>query len=143
RYINPKIGNEKSIYIGLALYTIGMLLFAFATESWMMFVFLIPYCLGGIAGPALQSVVASKVEPSEQGEIQGTLTSLMSASSIIGPPMMANTFYFFTHDDAPFKFAGAPFILGGVLMLLSTIVAYFSLKKHAAPKIEIENQEII
>jgi DHA1 family tetracycline resistance protein-like MFS transporter len=138
RYINPKIGNEKSIYIGLALYTIGMLLFAFATESWMMFVFLIPYCLGGIAGPALQSVVASKVEPSEQGEIQGTLTSLMSASSIIGPPMMANTFYFFTHDDAPFKFAGAPFILGGVLMLLSTVVAYFSLKKHAVPQTEKE-----
>ncbi|MNR58209.1 hypothetical protein D3C85_1791490 [compost metagenome] len=62
----------------------------------------------------------------------------MSASSIIGPPMMANTFYYFTHDDAPFKFAGAPFILGGVLMLLSTIVAYFSLKKHATPKAEIE-----
>jgi DHA1 family tetracycline resistance protein-like MFS transporter len=48
RWINPKIGNERSIYYGLILYAIGMLLFAFATESWMMFVFLIPYCLGGI-----------------------------------------------------------------------------------------------
>ena len=130
RWINPKIGNVKSIYIGLLLYTIGMFLFAFATESWMMFLFLIPYCLGGIAGPALQAVVSENVNPSEQGEIQGTLTSLMSASSIIGPPMMASVFYFFTHDEAPFKFPGAPFVLGGTLMLVSTVLAYRTLRKN-------------
>jgi DHA1 family tetracycline resistance protein-like MFS transporter len=129
RWTSPRLGNEKSIYIGLALYTIGMLLFAFATESWMMFVFLIPYCLGGIAGPALQAVVSGNVPANEQGEIQGTLASLMSASAIIGPPMMTNTFYFFTHKEAPFEFAGAPFILGGFLMLLSTIIAFTSLRK--------------
>ena len=131
RWTSPKLGNTKSIYIGLALYTVGMLLFAFATQSWMMFVFLIPYCLGGIAGPALQATVSSKVPANEQGEMQGTLASLMSASAIIGPPMMTNTFYFFTHKDAPFQFAGAPFILGGFLMLLSTIIAIYSLKKQA------------
>ena len=125
RWTSPRLGNNKSIYLGLALYTLGMLLFAFAIDSWMMFVFLIPYCLGGIAGPALQSVVSGKVPPNEQGELQGTLASLMSASAIIGPPMMTNTFYFFTHKDAPFQFAGAPFILGGFLMLLSTLIAYY------------------
>lgn len=131
RWTSPRLGNEKSIYIGLALYTIGMLLFAFATESWMMFVFLIPYCLGGIAGPALQAVVSGNVPANEQGEIQGTLASLMSASAIIGPPMMTNTFYFFTHKEAPFQFAGAPFILGGFLMLLSTIIAFYALRRKA------------
>lgn len=130
RWINPKIGDVKSIYVGMALYTLGMFLFGFATQSWMMFAFLIPYCLGGIAGPALQAVIASQVPANQQGEIQGTLTSLISVSAIVGPPMMSLVFYYFTHDDAPFKFAGAPFILGGFGMLLSTIVAYYSLKKH-------------
>lgn len=130
RWINPKLGDEKSIYVGLGLYTIGMLLFAFASESWMMFVFLIPYCLAGIAGPAIQAVISSKVPPTEQGEIQGTLTSLVSASSIIGPPLMSSVFYFFTHKEAPFQFAGAPFILGGILMLVSLIIAYLSFKKQ-------------
>jgi DHA1 family tetracycline resistance protein-like MFS transporter len=130
RFTSPRLGNEKSIYIGLALYTLGMLLFAFATQSWMMFVFLIPYCLGGIAGPALQSVISGKVPPNEQGEIQGTLASLMSASAIVGPPMMTGVFYFFTHKDAPFQLPSAPFILGGFLMLVSTLVAYYSLRKH-------------
>ncbi|MEY4012827.1 MAG: hypothetical protein RIT22_1951, partial [Bacteroidota bacterium] len=130
RWINPKLGNEKSIYVGMGLYTIGMFLFATATQSWMMFVFLIPYCLGGIAGPAMQAVISEQVPANEQGEIQGTMSSLMSASAIIGPPMMSTVFYFFTHNEAPFKFAGAPFVLAGFLMLLSTIVAYLSFKKR-------------
>lgn len=130
RWINPKLGNEKSIYLGLALYTISMLLFAFASQSWMMFVFLIPYCLAGIAGPAIQAVISNQVPDDEQGEMQGTLTSLVSASSIIGPPMMSTFFYFFTHNEAPFQFAGAPFILGGFLMFISTIIAYLSLRKQ-------------
>ena len=128
RYTNPRLGNEKSIYIGMALYTLGMFLFAFASQSWMMFVFLIPYCLGGIAGPALQAVVSQEVSPSEQGEIQGTLTSLMSASSIIGPPLMSMIFYYFTHKEAPFQFPGAPFILGGILMFVATIISFYSLR---------------
>jgi MFS transporter, DHA1 family, tetracycline resistance protein len=129
RWINPKLGNEKSIYVGMALYTVGMFLFATATQSWMMFAFLIPYCLGGIAGPAMQAVISSQVPANEQGEIQGTLSSLMSASAIVGPPMMSTIFYYFTHKTAPFQFAGAPFVLGGILMLLSTIIAYFSFRK--------------
>lgn len=129
RYTSPRLGNAKSIYIGMILYTISMVLFAFASESWMMFVFLIPYCLAGIAGPALQAVVAAEVSPKGQGEIQGTLTSMMSASAIIGPPMMSTVFYFFTHKDAPFLFPGAPFILGAVLMLVATILAVYSLRK--------------
>ena len=130
RFTNPILGNKKSIFIGMSLYCLGMFLFATASQSWMMFVFLIPYCLGGISGPALQSVISGQVPASEQGEIQGTMTSLVSASSIIGPVMMSSVFYYFTHKLAPFQFAGAPFVLGGFLMLVSLLIAYRSLKKQ-------------
>lgn len=116
RWINPRIGNERSIYYGLGLYAIGMLLFAFATESWMMFAFLVPYCLGGICGPALQSVITGNVSKQEQGELQGALTSLMSATAIVGPPLMTNLFFYFTHDQAPFQFPGAPFFLAFIML---------------------------
>ncbi|MGL6127814.1 MFS transporter, partial [Chryseobacterium artocarpi] len=129
RWTTPRLGEQKSIYYGLALYAIGMLLFAFASEGWMMFAFLVPYCLGGICGPALQSVITKSVPSNEQGELQGALTSLMSATSIIGPPMMTNLFYFFTHDEAPFKFSGAPFFLAFILMSLSVVITYSAFKK--------------
>lgn len=132
RVVNPRLGNERSVYIGLGLYALGLLLFAFASESWMMFVFLIPYCLGGIAGPALQSIISGHVPPNEQGELQGALTSLMSATSIVGPLMMTHLFAYYTHKEAPVYFPGASFLLGAVFMLASAIWAYIALRKEHA-----------
>lgn len=122
RVVIPKIGNEKSIYLGLGLYTLGLALFAFATEGWMMFAFLIPYCLGGICGPSLQSVISVHVPANQQGELQGALTSLMSLTTIIGPLIMNGTFAYFTSAHAPFHFPGIHFLIGAACMLLSIII---------------------
>ena len=128
RIINPKIGNEKSVYIGLGLYSLGLLLFSFASQTWMMFAFLIPYCLGGIAGPALQSIISGNVPRNEQGELQGALTSLISVTTIIGPVVMTFLFSYFTKPNTPLYFPGAPFLLGALLMLGSALIAYFTLR---------------
>lgn len=127
RVVNPRIGNEKSVYLGLSLYTLGLLLFTFASQTWMMFAFLVPYCLGGIAGPALQSIISGNVPPNEQGELQGALTSLMSLTSVLGPIMMTSTFAYFTGPTAPFYFLGASFLLGALLMLFSLVWAFNAL----------------
>jgi DHA1 family tetracycline resistance protein-like MFS transporter len=128
RVVNPKIGNEKSVYVGLGLYTIGLVLFGLASQSWMMFAFLIPYCLGGISGPGLQAIISGTVPANEQGELQGSLTSIISITSIVGPLVMSNLFAFFTGPIAPFYFPGAPFMLAAVLMLLSCFFAYKALR---------------
>jgi MFS transporter, DHA1 family, tetracycline resistance protein len=124
RVVNPRLGNEKSIYLGLLLYTLGLVLFAFATQGWMMFAFLVPYCLGGISGPALQSIMAGHVAANQQGELQGALTSLMSVTAIIGPLIMNNLFWLFTSKNAPVYFPGVSFLLGAVFMLLSVYIAW-------------------
>ena len=130
RVVNPRIGNEKSIYLGLSLYTLGLVLFAFATQSWMMFAFLIPYCLGGICGPSLQSVISGHVPANQQGELQGALTSLMSLTTIVGPLIMNSTFTYFTTDKAPFYFPGIHFLIGAVCMLFSIIITYKVLSRE-------------
>lgn len=129
RVVNPRLGNERSAYLGLTLYAAGLVLMAFASETWMMFVFLIPYCLGGIAGPSLQSIIAGLVPPNEQGELQGALTSLMSLATIIGPPLMNGLFDYFTSTRAPMYFPGIHFFLGGILMLASVLIAWRFLRK--------------
>jgi len=130
RVINPKIGNEKSVYFGLGLYALGLLLFSFASESWMMFVFLIPYCLGGIAGPALQSIISGHVTSNEQGELQGALTSLISVTSIVGPLLMTNSFAYFTGPNKPFYFPGIAFFIGAIFMITSAVLAYRALSQE-------------
>lgn len=130
RWTIPKLGQKWSIYLGLLLYTFGMLLFAFANKGWMMFAFLVPYCLGGICGPALQSVISSEVPPTEQGELQGALTSLMSLTAVIGPPIMTNLFAWFSKPTAPVHFPGMPFVAGGILTLAALFLCRPSLEAH-------------
>lgn len=130
RVVNPKIGNERSVYLGLSLYALGLLCFALAGNTWMMFASLLPYCLGGITGPALQSIITGHVPANEQGELQGALTSLISATTIVGPPMMTGLFSYFISPAAPVYFPGVSFLLGFLFMLASAIWAYISLKKE-------------
>lgn len=137
RIIIPKIGNEKSIYLGLSLYTLGLVLFAFATQGWMMFAFLVPYCLGGICGPSLQSVISGHVPPNHQGELQGALTSLMSLTTIIGPLIMNGTFAYFTSSKAPFHFPGIHFLIGAACMLFSVIIANRVLSREKTTRPEL------
>ena len=135
RVVNPILGNEKSVYIGISLYALGLTLFAFATQGWMMFLFLIPYCFGGISGPALQAIISNHVPKNEQGELQGSLTGLQSLTTIIGPPMMIGLTAYFSIKNDPnhIYFPGAAFLLGAVFMLLSAIIAYWVLKQETSP----------
>lgn len=129
RIIIPKLGQQRSVYLGLGFSALGFLLFALATQSWMMFAFTAIYCLGGIAGPALQGIISTQVPANEQGELQGALTSLMSVTSIIGPILMTGTFAYFTNGTAGFYLPGAPMILGAVLTITSALLARASLKR--------------
>lgn len=122
-------GAGKSIYLGFALSGIGMLLFAFASETWMMFVFLIPFCVGGIATPNLQSYLTSKVGTDQQGELQGGLTAIQSLTTIIGPLMMTGIFFFTTKEDTPFYFPGSAFALAALLILGSFTIAFSLLRR--------------
>lgn len=126
----PKLGKEKSVYTGLILYGVGLILYAFATRGWMMFAFSIFYCMGGIAGPALQGIMSGNVPPNEQGELQGALTSMISVTSIIGPIFMTMLFAKFSGPHALVNFPGAPFLTGSVMIFISTFLASKSFRKN-------------
>ena len=126
----PKLGAARAIALGLSCYVLGFVLFAFATKGWLMLVFLAPYCLGGLAGPALQGTISGQVPANEQGELQGSLTSLLSASGVVGPLLMTYLFAHFTGPAAPVYFPGAPFLLAAGLTLASVALAVRSLRRH-------------
>ncbi len=130
RKIIPKLGQNKSIYLGMGFSVLGLVLFGLASNGWMMFAFLIPYCLGGIAGPGLQGIISSQVPNNEQGELQGALTSLMSLTSIIGPLIMNNLFAFTTSKNSLFYLPGASFFLAALLTLIGLCLSVRTLSNH-------------
>jgi DHA1 family tetracycline resistance protein-like MFS transporter len=125
-----KFGKKGCVYIGMCFWIIGMMLFAFANQGWMMFAFMIPYALGGLAGPAIQTITSEQVPANAQGELQGAITSLMSLTSIIGPLLMTGLFAYFTDRSNPVYFPGVPFFAGGILISCSLLIAYFALRKQ-------------
>ena len=123
RVIIPKLGNIKSVYFGMIFYILGLSLFAFAEEEWMVFAFAIPLSLGGISGPALQGIMTNKIPDDEQGEFQGGMTSLVSLTAIIGPLLMTNLFSYFTSENSFYYFPGAPFMVGAIISFFGLIIA--------------------
>jgi len=128
----PRLGQARSVYVGLGMYAIGNLLYALADRTWMMFAFTAVYVLGGIAGPALQGIISNQVPPNEQGELQGALTSLASATTIVGPPLMTGVFAWFTRPGTPIYLPGSAMLLGSVLSLIAAVLARRSLKRRLA-----------
>jgi len=130
RWLIPKFGLKMNIIGGLLSYALGLTLLAFSSYGWQVYVYLIPYCLGGVSGPALQGLISNKVSKTEQGELQGILNSISSLSIVIGPLLMSYVFRYFTAKSSLVYFPGAPYILGAVLMLISVWLAAVNFRKN-------------
>jgi DHA1 family tetracycline resistance protein-like MFS transporter len=133
KYVVRAIGEKLTVIVGMSLWSLGLILFASATREWMMFAYILPYCLGGVAAPTLQGIMSNLVPDTMQGRLQGILTSIMSLTSILGPPLMTYTFYIFSGENAIADFAGAPFAVGALMMIVALIWVLKPLNK-ALPK---------
>lgn len=129
-----KVGEPGAIYLGLFFNALGLCLMGWISQSWMVYAVIIPYAFGGLAGPALQSIMSGQIPKNAQGELQGGITSVMMLTSIIGPPLMTGIFRTYTNPANDVYFPGAPFILGTLLAIISMFIAHFSLKKHHSAK---------
>ena len=128
RWLIPKIGQKKAAYWGIIFYFIGLVFFGFALSGWMMYAAMVVYCLGGIAGPALQGIMSNQLPSSEQGELQGANTSMMSATAIVGPILMTHVFSYFSGDSAPIHISGAAMYLAAIFTLISLFLCWRTLR---------------
>ncbi len=126
-----KFGERRTAMIGISVSMIAFLGYGLASEGWMIPVIIVFGSLGGLAGPAIQSIVAGTVSPSEQGKTQGALTSLMSLTAIIAPLLFtAGLFSYFSSPDAIVELPGAPFLTGSALLLVALIMIRRVFRRH-------------
>jgi len=122
RIIIPKFGEHRAVILGFSITILAFLVYSLAYEGWHIFALAPITSLGVIAGPALQGIMSRTARADQQGELQGILTSISAIGVIISPLLMTNTFSYFTRDDTPFYFPGAPFILSMGLVLLALVI---------------------
>src|SRR5438445_8077936 len=101
-----------------------MLLFGLASQGWMMYAVTALYCLGlGLLNPAVQGLMSRSVAANAQGLLQGAMTSVMTATAIVGPPLANGLFALSISPQAPVTLPGAPFFLGSILCLAALWLA--------------------
>ncbi len=124
-----EFGKRNVVVFGFLMWTIGMFLFSLAEEPWMLYAFLIPYALGGVAGPTVQGIISNQVSEREQGNLQGAITGLVSVTAILGQLIFSPVFYFFIRPEGTIYFPGAPYVLAAVFLFVALLFAVMAMKK--------------
>jgi DHA1 family tetracycline resistance protein-like MFS transporter len=132
RLATPRLGERRLLVIGLAIGAFGHLAFGIADRGWMMYAIVVPFCLGGLAGPATQAIISRAVGPSEQGELQGSLNSLSGIAAILGPLIGTGLLARFGPETASPHIPGAPFFAAAAFNALGLALAVRILARSEA-----------
>ena len=130
--IAKKLGEHRTLLMGLVLGTVSQLLYGLSTQGWMIYAVLILGAVGGVAGPVAQSLITRQVAANEQGSVQGALASLNSLTAIFAPPLATWLFGHFTRPGVAVALPGISFFMGACVLAVGTLIARRSLKLFAA-----------
>ncbi|MBI3675693.1 MAG: TCR/Tet family MFS transporter [Proteobacteria bacterium] len=134
RLVIPRIGEAAAVYFGLTFGAVAFAGYAFSTQGWMIFAWMLPFSLMGFAMPALNAIMSKMVGPTEQGELQGALACIGGLTSIAAPPLLTQIFGYFTSPSAPVYFPGAAFLTASLCVVAAALVfAYVNPRRALSP----------
>ena len=111
-----RFGEWTTVTAGFLLSTTALALYGIATDGWMVYPLIALHVLGNaLAGPALNAICSRTVPETEQGLLQGILSSVNSLAIIIGPLSASMVLAAVTRDQPVVDLPGAWFIFGAVL----------------------------
>ena len=118
-----RFGERRTLYIGQFFGALGMVFAGLAPNGKFFFASIPVMMLWTISSPAAQGMMTRRVSESEQGELQGAISSLTSLAWIIGPTLFTFTFAYFIEPARGWNAAGAPWYLGGFLLFVAMFMA--------------------
>ena len=125
--LTKRLGETRTLFVGLVCDVLAYVLIAFAGPGWMAFALAPLFSLGGVGQPALQSLLSAQVDGDRQGALQGVLASLTSLSAIIGP-LVGTSIYASTAGI----WLGTVWIVGALLYLLVVPILLARLRRARA-----------
>ena len=119
-----KLGERRSLALGLVCGGLGFAIYGLAPTGAWFWLGVPVMSLWGIAGPAAQGVMTPLVGPTEQGQLQGALSSIMGIASCFGPGIFTETFADAIGRHADWGVPGAPFLLASAFVLFAAFIAW-------------------
>lgn len=136
-YFSKRYRNVKTSYFSFWMYVLATIGIGLAPQGWMLYVLMLPYAITGLAGPAIQAIMSNNTKDSEQGELQGTITSVLSLSEILGPLIMM-TLYSLTTVGLPEgkRVYGTPYFAAAVLVMIAAYLFWMATKRFRSDKLQ-------
>lgn len=118
------LGERKALGLGLLFGAAGFAIYGLAPTGTWFWLGVPVMALWGIANPSAQGIMTHLVQPTEQGQLQGALSSLMGIASCIGPGLFTQTFATAIGPHADWGVPGAPFLLASFILLCAAFIAW-------------------
>lgn len=115
--LTKRLGDYRTLLIGIGAGVIGMLGFGFSTAVWAVAIVLPLATLADMAPPLLTAFAANRVGEDLQGLVQGVIASLSSIAAVAAPLFLTGVFEAYV-DAEGIYFPGAPFIIGAAMIAL-------------------------
>jgi len=112
-----RLGERMALIVGLLFGAIGFATYGLAAYGWIFWLGIPLMSIWGISGPAAQGIMCRRVSPSEQGQLQGAISSLRGISGMLGPVLFTMTFAKFIGPLKNWHLPGSPFLLSSLLLL--------------------------
>lgn len=132
RPLVKRFGEARVLIGGLIAGAMGFAVYGLAPSAGWFALGIPLVALWGTAGPAVQALMTAKVGPTQQGQLQGALSSLRGVSGLIGPGLFTLTFAQFIGDWRFFGLPGAPFLAAALLLALGALWARLTLTQARA-----------
>jgi len=126
-----RFGERFSLLSGLVWGVLGFAGFALATRGYLLLASIPFIALWGVAGPAMQSLMSRRVDPTSQGKLQGAINSLRGLTGMIGPLIFTQVFAAAIAPGVSVHLSGAPYFLAAALLCASLAIA-FVVTRHSS-----------
>jgi DHA1 family tetracycline resistance protein-like MFS transporter len=123
------LGERRTLMVGATSSAIAMTWYGLAPTGWW-YVCGMPFgALSGLLIPGLQGMMTRRVQPNEQGQLQGANQSLAGLASMVGPMLFGLSFAW-TIRNPTLGLPGLPMLMAGVAMAACLLLAFL-----AAPRV--------
>lgn len=109
---------------GLVFGVMGFAIYGLAATSLIFWLAVPVNSLWGLSGPPMQGLMTRRVNASEQGQLQGALSSIRGVAFMIGPILFTYTFAAFIGPERDWHIPGAPYVMAAFMLALAMAVAW-------------------
>lgn len=128
-----RFGERNAVLFGAACGAFGFAWYAWAPTGWLYLAAAPVFALWGLVMPGLQSLMTRRVQPHEQGQLQGANQSLAGIAAIIGPPLYGVVFAWSLRHESTLQTPGLAIYLAAALMVGAILLAMAYARPQAAP----------